>query len=321
MYKNKKKTVELKKTKGKKGKKKGSKLTSFVLALILATGVGIMAYPTVSEWWNEKHATRAIASYVEQVEQIEDDTRKEMLEKARQYNASLQSGTHFNLSEEEYAEYESILDISGTGIMGYIQIPSIHVNLPIYHGTGEEVLQIAAGHIAGSSFPIGGQGTHAVISGHRGLPSAKLFTDLDKLVEGDVFMVSVLEQVITYQIDQIHIVLPEEVADLAIETDKDYMTLVTCTPYGVNTHRMLIRGHRIDNLKGVGNYTITSDARRISKIKVCLCLAGAMTVMAMIISMLSGLVKHKKKSTEQLLKELEYAAGGKNDEKDREDNR
>lgn len=197
------------------------------------------------------HASRAIAGYVDAVDELSEAEKDAMLEAARMYNDSLSEGVHFNLSDEEYAEYESILDVTGTGIMGYIQIPSIGVNLPVYHGVDEGILQIAAGHIPGSSFPVGGDGVHSVMSGHRGLPSAKLFSDLDKLDEGDVFTVTVLDETITYMVDQIRIVLPEETDELGIVNGKDYSTLVTCTPYGINSHRILMRGHRIAGLDGI----------------------------------------------------------------------
>ncbi len=241
------------KKKGKQKKKKKKKkvsITNILLVLIMLTGIGILAYPSVSDWWNSMHATQAIAGYVEAVETMSKEEKEAIFAKAKEYNDSLPNGVNFNISEEKYAEYASILDVTGTGIMGYIQIQSIGVNLPVYHGVDEGILQIAVGHIPGSSFPIGGERTHAVMSGHRGLPSAKLFSDLDKLKEGDVFAVTVLDETFTYMIDQIRIVLPEETDELAIVDDKEYATLVTCTPYGVNSHRMLMRGHRIANIDG-----------------------------------------------------------------------
>ncbi len=241
------------KKKGKQKKKKKKKkvsITNILLVLIMLTGIGILAYPSVSDWWNSMHATQAIAGYVEAVETMSKEEKEAIFAKAKEYNDSLPNGVNFNISEEQYAEYASILDVTGTGIMGYIQIQSIGVNLPVYHGVDEGILQIAVGHIPGSSFPIGGERTHAVMSGHRGLPSAKLFSDLDKLKEGDVFTVTVLDETFTYMIDQIRIVLPEETDELAIVDDKEYATLVTCTPYGVNSHRMLMRGHRIANIDG-----------------------------------------------------------------------
>lgn len=241
--------------KGKKGKKKKKKkkkgtLSTILLVLIMLAGIGVLAYPSVSDWWNSMHATQAIAGYVEAVESLTKEEKEEIFAKAVEYNESLPNGVNFNISEEQYAEYAKILDITGTGIMGYIQISSIGVNLPVYHGVDEGILQIAVGHIPGSSFPIGGERTHAVMSGHRGLPSAKLFSDLDKLGEGDVFTVTVLDETFTYMVDQIRIVLPEETDELAIVNGKEYATLVTCTPYGVNSHRILMRGHRIANLDG-----------------------------------------------------------------------
>lgn len=241
------------KKKGKQKKKKKKKkvsITNILLVLIMLTGIGILAYPSVSDWWNSMHATKAIAGYVETVETMSKEEKEAIFAKAKEYNDSLPNGVNFNISEEQYAEYASILDITGTGIMGYIQIQSIGVNLPVYHGVDEGILQIAVGHIPGSSFPIEGERTHAIMSGHRGLPSAKLFSDLDKLKEGDVFAVTVLDETFTYMIDQIRIVLPEETDELAIVDDKEYATLVTCTPYGVNSHRMLMRGHRIANIDG-----------------------------------------------------------------------
>ena len=303
-------------------KKKKSKLPTIILSVIMLAGVGIMGYPTVSDLWNERHATRSIASYMEQVDNTSQSVKEELLREADEYNRSLTPGVHFKLSEEEYARYESLLDVTGTGIMGYVQIPSIHVNLPVYHGTDEAVLQIAAGHIAGSSFPTGGEGTHAVISGHRGLPSAKLFTDLDKLVEGDIFMVTVLDRTCTYQIDQIHVVLPEEIADLAIEDGKDYMTLVTCTPYGINTHRMLVRGHRIGNLESEDSVVVTTEATRVAPVIVFFATAVPLLFVTTSVSLAVSNARGRKKSQEQMLQEMEQAAalGGKKNEKNHKNN-
>jgi sortase A len=226
--------------------------------------VSLLLYPTVSDYWNEFHQSRAIASYVETVEDLGDEEAEKLIEEAREYNEQLLSkADRWNLSEEELAEYENILDITGTGIMAYVEIPNISVYLPIYHGTDDAVLQIGAGHIEGSSLPVGGESTHSVLSGHRGLKSAKLFTDIDQLTEGDVFMLHVLNETLTYQVDQIRIVLPEELEDLKIETGEDYCTLITCTPYGVNTHRLLVRGHRIENTEATA--VITSEAVQVNK--------------------------------------------------------
>ena len=219
-------------------------------AIVLVVGIGLIAYPSVSDWWNGMHQSRAVAAYIEQTKDLSGAKRKEMLAAARAYNerlaASDQSG-RWNLTDAQKKEYESLLDVTGTGVMGYVTIPSIRVRLPIYHGTDDSVLQIAVGHLAGSSLPVGGDSTHAVVSGHTGLPSARLFTGLDKLQGGDTFAFHVLGSTYTYKIDQIRVVLPDELDDLAIDEGQDYATLVTCTPYGVNSHRLLVRGHRIPN--------------------------------------------------------------------------
>lgn len=248
-------------TKMHRKKKKRFSFSTFILILILLAGISVLLYPSVSDWWNSMHATQAIASYVEAIEELSEEDKQKILKAAKEYNESRPNGVNFKLSDTEYAEYEKILDITGTGVLGYIQIPSIGVDLPIYHGVDEAILQIAIGHIPGSSFPIGGKRTHAVLSGHRGLPSAKLFSDLDKLKEGDIFTVTVLDRVVTYQADQIRIVLPEETDELAIVDGKDYCTLSTCTPYGINTHRILLRGHRVKNING--DIAITAEATRI----------------------------------------------------------
>lgn len=223
---------------------------TILLVLVMLTGAGVMAYPTFADWWNSFHQSRAVASYVETVEKMDTADYDRVLAEAEAYNRHLcETGILWNMTEEEAAEYNRQLKVEGTDIMGYIDIDRVKIHLPIYHGTDEAVLQVAVGHIAGTSLPIGGEGTHCVVSGHRGLPSAKLFTDIDKLVEGDVFTLTVLNHVATYQVDQIVTVLPTELEALAIEPGKDYCTLVTCTPYGINTHRLLIRGHRIPNIE------------------------------------------------------------------------
>ena len=227
--------------------------------MILLAGIAILLYPTFSNWWNNFHQTRAIAGYVEAVANMDAEEYERMWNDAVEYNTNLLSKSNrYNMTDEQRAEYESILDVTGTGIMGYIEIPSIDVSLPIYHGTNESVLQIAIGHIESSSLPVGGIGTHCVISGHRGLPSAKLFTDIDQLQNGDRFLIQVLDRTLTYEVDQIRIVLPSELQDLEIDPNQDYCTLVTCTPYGVNTHRLLVRGHRVDN--DVEQANVTAEA-------------------------------------------------------------
>lgn len=220
-------------------------ISTIIIALIFLAGLGFLLYPTVSNLWNRAHQSRAIATYTKQVEKLDDSQNKEMLKAARKYNKSLlKKSDHWKLSKKDKKRYESLLDVSGTGIMGYIEVPKIDCSLPIYHGTDEGALQIAIGHLEGSSLPVGGKSTHCVLSGHRGLPSARLFTDLDQMEEGDVFVLNVLGRKLAYEVDQIKVVLPDEMSDLEIVQGKDLCTLVTCTPYGINTHRLLVRGHR-----------------------------------------------------------------------------
>ena len=220
-------------------------ISTIIIALIFLAGLGFLLYPTVSNLWNRAHQSHAIATYTKQVEKLDDSQNKEMLKAARKYNKSLlKKSDHWKLSKKDKKRYESLLDVSGTGIMGYIEVPKIDCSLPIYHGTDEGALQIAIGHLEGSSLPVGGKSTHCVLSGHRGLPSARLFTDLDQMEEGDIFVLNVLGRKLAYEVDQIKVVLPDEMSDLEIVHGKDLCTLVTCTPYGINTHRLLVRGHR-----------------------------------------------------------------------------
>lgn len=239
-------------------------LSTVILVFLLLIGLSLLLYPTVSDYWNSFHQTRAIATYAENVAKLDNNQYDQLWEEARAYNEALcfRSNPYY-LSEEQKAQYESLLDVSGLGVMGYIEIPEIDVSLPIYHGTEESVLQVAVGHLDWTSLPVGGESTHCVLSGHRGLPSAKLFTNLDKLQTGDIFMLRVLDNVLTYEVDQILIVEPQETGALRIEEGKDYCTLVTCTPYGINTHRLLVRGHRIDNLEEVKTVRVTADAVQI----------------------------------------------------------
>ncbi|MCI9543902.1 MAG: class C sortase [Acutalibacter muris] len=226
-------------------------LTNMFLAVIVLAGLCLLLYPSFSDWWNSMHQSRAIAAYVETVDAMSQEEIDEILNAAREYNERLwHRQNRWVLSEEEQAEYESLLDVSGNGIMGYINIPVIGVNLPIYHGTEESVLQVATGHLSATSLPVGGPGTHAAVSGHRGLPSARLFTDLDQLKVGDIFTVSVLNEVYTYQIEQIVTVVPEDTSQMNLYQGEDLCTLQTCTPYGVNSHRLLLRGRRIEDVDG-----------------------------------------------------------------------
>lgn len=267
--------------------KKGNKnnFINVILVLVLLAGLSLLLYPTLSDYWNSYHQTQAITNYAEKVSNMDSEEWEHIWDDAIQYNAKLAtSDIAFYRTEEQLKEYEEQLDVSDSGIMGYIEIPEIDCSLPIYHGTEEAVLQIAVGHLEWSSLPVGGLGSHCVLSGHRGLPSAKLFTNLDRLAEGDTFMLQILEETLTYEVDQIRIVEPQEVDALKIEEGKDYCTLVTCTPYGINSHRLLVRGHRIENVEKT-NVRVTADAVQIDPLFVMpfvtipilfLCLIGVM---------------------------------------------
>ncbi len=261
---------------------KNRRKSNILIFLVFLAGLSLILYPSVSDWWNSMHQTRAVASYVEQVADMTAEEHEKMYQEAVAYNEKLASEEpHYELDEEEEEEYNSILDVTGTGIMGYINIPKIDVQLPIYHGTDDAVLQIAIGHLAGTSLPVGGESTHCVVSGHSGLPSALLFTNLNKLVKGDQFTLSVLNRTLTYEVDQIRIVLPDELEDIKIEEGKDYCTLITCTPYGVNTHRLLVRGHRVENARG--EVLVTADALQVDTNLVALAVAVVLILLCFIL--------------------------------------
>ena len=267
-------------------KKKSGAATTIILILILIVGLSLLLYPTVSNYWNSFHQSRAIATYTQQVSQLTEEDYSQLWEDARDYNRALAGEDGYYLSEEQQSRYDSLLDVSGSGIMGYVDIPSIKCSLPIYHGTSESVLQVAAGHLDWTSLPVGGETSHCVISGHRGLPSAKLFTDLDRLVIGDFFTLRVLDEVLTYQVDQILVVLPNEMEALTIEDGADYCTLVTCTPYGINSHRLLVRGHRVDNSLMPTTIHVPSDAVLIDPLVVAPIVAAPLLLVLLLILLL-----------------------------------
>ncbi len=268
------------------------KLSTMLLILVFFAGLSLLLYPSLSDYWNSFHASQAVATYSEEVRNLNADKYDRLIREAREYNAALPGRYKaFFLSESDRSTYNALLDVNGTGVMGYIEIPTIQISLPIYHGTEDEVLQIAVGHLDWSSLPVGGEGTHCVLSGHRGLPSAKLFTNLDKLVAGDKFVIRVLDEVMTYEVDQILIVEPNDLSALAIEKGKDLCTLVTCTPYGVNSHRLLVRGHRVENESE--EIRVTSDAMEIDPLIVAPAVALPMLLALLFILLVSG---KKKKS-------------------------
>jgi len=248
-------------------KKKPSK-TTLLLILVLLVGLSLMLYPPISDYWNSFRQSRAIATYMEKMSAIDKEKYQALLEEAKAYNASLpENPARFSPTDEELAYYLSLLGTKGTAV-GYVEAEAIQLSLPIYLGTSETVLQVGAGTMEGTSIPIGGESTHAVLTGHRGLPSATLFTDLGKLVEGDIFHVHILNEVTTYEVDQILIVDPHDVSALAIEPGQDYCTLVTCTPYGVNTHRMLVRGRRVEAPEDMVFLQVSAEAAQIEPLLV-----------------------------------------------------
>ncbi len=280
-------------------KKKGfkKKIPNLIFGLIFLTGICVMLYPSVSNYVNSKHQSRAVSNYQEALASISSEDYDKFWKTAEKYNEVLaKKPMNFNLSDEELEEYNSILDPTGTGVIGTIEIENIGVNLPIYHGTEESVLQVGIGHLEGTSFPTGTTTTHTVLSGHRGLPSSKLFSDLDQMIVGDTFLLHVMDQTFAYQVDQINIVLPEETNDLAIVSGKEYVTLVTCTPYGVNTHRLLVRAKRVDYSEEA-KIIVPADASRYGTLVVAPFIGAPFLIVAFIIYLImtSKRVTGKKK--------------------------
>lgn len=278
-------------------KKWMSRLMTLLIVVVFVAGLSFLLYPTASNLWNQAHQSRAIATYTEQVEKLDDSSNKEMLKAARKYNKELlKKADHWKLSKKDKKKYESLLDVSGTGIMGYIEIPKIDCSLPVYHGTDEGALQIAIGHLEGSSLPVGGKSSHCVLSGHRGLPSARLFTDLDQMEEGDTFILNILGHKLAYEVDQIKVVLPEEMSDLEIQEGKDLCTLVTCTPYGINTHRLLVRGHRVKYVE-----TKVQEQKEVSKPKTDtrLVIAGAVAGAVVLFIIIFAVRRRRKHRNQQ----------------------
>lgn len=277
-------------------KNRGNSMTTLFLVLMFFAGLSLLLYPTVSNYWNSLHQSRAIAAYVEQVAQIDNETFDQLREQARAYNRTLVGKAYrYDMTRQEREEYLGLLNVSGNGIIGYIEIPDIHCELPIYHGTDADALQIGVGHIEGSSLPVGGESTHCAISGHRGLPSAKLFSDLDKLTVGDRFSLRVLDDTLTYEVDQIHTVLPGEMDELEIVEGEDYCTLVTCTPYGVNTHRLLVRGYRVENSTDKEPARVATDETRTEPLgKISILLPVLMFAILLMLLLVFLLPKRKK---------------------------
>ncbi len=272
--------------------KKKKNTTNIILVIIIIIGLSLLLYPTLSDYWNSFHQSHVIATYVDEVENMDKNTYQELWEDALEYNQNLVlHPNNYVLTENQRERYESVLNIGNSGVMGYVEIPNIDVSLPIYHGTNESVLQTSIGHLEWTSLPVGGNSSHCVLSGHRGLPSAKLFSNLDQLVEGDIFVLKVLDQVLTYEVDQILIVEPQDIEALKLVEDKDYCTLVTCTPYGINTHRLLVRGHRIENVENAYSVHVTMDAIQIEPLLV----APILAIPLLFILLIGLLIQDKRK--------------------------
>ena len=278
------------------------KWRTLLLILVFLAGLSLLLYPPISNYLNSLRQSRLVSDYMENVSQMEGTRKQEILEEAYAYNRDLAAQPfHLNLSEEEKERYKNILNVSVTGVMGYLEIPKIDVALPIYHGTDEEILQIAVGHLAGTSIPVGGESTHAVLTGHTGLPSARLLTDLKDLVQGDIFYLQIMDDTLTYEVDQIRKVLPEVTEDLQITPGEDYCTLVTCTPYGINTHRLLIRGHRVETEKSV-TMRFSANALQIDPLVV---MPFLYVPILLILFLLVMIKPNRSKNIEKQLKELQ----------------
>ena len=285
----------MKKNKSTQNKGSGN-LSTIALVAIFFVGLSVLLYPTISDFWNEKRQSQAIINYDELIVDIDPEDYSAIFDKADNYNKKIRNMqfpflNHKNIEDEYY----NTLDVNGDGMMGYITIEKIKVQLPVYHGTSDKVLNTAVGHVEGSSIPVGGKSTHSVLSAHRGLPSAKLFTNLDKLEEGDIFTIRILDKLITYQVDQILIVLPSETENLNIVPGEDYCTLVTCTPYGINTHRMLVRGTRIENIEEDKVINVITEAYQIDPLIVTPAVAAPMLGALLIILLVKSSKKGKGK--------------------------
>ena len=271
--------------------------STIILILVFFVGLSVMLYPTLSDYVNQLHQSRAVATYAEDVDKLTDADYSAYFEAADAFNAQIAADPDALFHADRFTSYNATLDVTGTGIMGYITIEKIGVELPIYHGTSDGVLQIAAGHLEGTSLPVGGESTHAVISAHRGLPSAKLFTNLDQLEVGDTFTITILDRVLTYEVDQISIVLPTETDNLKVVDGKDYVTLMTCTPYGINTHRLLVRGHRVTAPENLKRIRVAADATRIEPILIAPLLAVPLLLLLLIGLLVSGRTRKQKCQT------------------------
>lgn len=271
--------------------------STILLVLVLLIGLSLVLYPTVSNWWNETRSSKVISDYSELVAEMDEAEYEQFWADAIAYNASRVGATNpYLLTPAQKELYPTLLNVDGNGVMGYVEIPSIGVTLPIYHTVNEDILQVAVGHVEWSDLPVGGEGTHSVLSGHRGLPSAKLFTDLDDLREGDLFMLRILDSLLTYEVDQILIVDPDDTDDLRQVPGQDLCTLVTCTPYGVNTHRLLVRGHRVENTPETEAVRVTANAVPLDPLIVAVIVGIPMMAVAITVLLIGSKRREKRSS-------------------------
>ena len=261
-------------------------LLTVLMSAGMIIGISLLLYPSVANYWNSFHQARTIMDYNEVVSSMNQDDYNKLLDEARAYNERLaETGFKWTMTDAERQDYMRQLRVEGTEAMGYISIPKLHIRLPLMHGTDEKILQTSIGHLEETSLPVGGKGSHCVVSGHRGLPSSRLFTDIDKMKEGDTWTITVLNETLTYECDQIRIVLPEDLSNITLEKGKDLCTLVTCTPYGINTHRLLVRGHRVPNANGTAD--ITADAIQIEPKYIAPFLAGPVLLILLILLLIT----------------------------------
>lgn len=268
----------------KPAKKKRVSISTILLVLVLLIGLSLLLYPSFSNAWNQRHQSQVIVTYNQDIEKLQKEEYSRIWQSALDFNKTLLSRVNdYVLTEQQKERYQSELNMSGVGIMGYIEIPKIDVYLPIYHGTDEAVLQVGVGHLEWTSLPTGGESTHCVLSGHRGLPSATLFTNLDDLVVGDTFVLTVMNEMLTYEVDQIMVVEPTDTESLLIQEGKDLCTLVTCTPYGINTQRLLVRGHRVENAETASKVKVVSDALEVEPLIVACVIVGPILLLILMV--------------------------------------
>ena len=277
------------KAKGGKTLRLTDRIINGILILALTVGICMLLYPTISNYWNSFHQTQLVQEYSQEVSMMDAEEYERLLDEARRYNAQIaEKGIDWRFSDEKRAVYERTLNPTGTGMMGYIRIPKIGVELPIFHGTKGMTMETAVGHMEQSSLPVGGPGSHCMLAGHRGLMSVMIFTHLDELQEGDTFTLRVLNETMTYEVDQIRAVLPNDVSSLIIVPGQDLCTLITCTPYGINTHRLLVRGHRvgtvIDPMSYYVNGAFPADAVQIKPLHVAPFIGVPMVIILLLLS-------------------------------------